>query len=411
MQKILTMSTKERDKLKIIQLIDTGNLTYTEAADLMDISERHLYRIIYCYRTNGDAGLIHKLRGRTSNRGFAPDVRKHIIDLYREKYSDYGPTYFTEMVYADLDIHINDETVRQWLLREGLWKPTRKGRKHRKKRARHTAIGSLIQIDGSHHKWFENRGPECCLIVFIDDASSRVLLRLASSENAHDLLCTLRLYIERYGIPKAIYVDRGSVFYAKKHNKLTDFTRALMKLNIKPIFACSPQAKGRVERSNRTHQDRLIKALRRENISSIEEANQYLDTVYNAEHNNRFALCDDLPDIHRSSDGIDLDNIICFETTRCVYNDYTIRLKTQPIQLLPSDAPLPPPRAYVTVRRWLDGSLHIFWKEHELKFDILDKARKPKRRTIRPPAQNHPWRTKMVGRGHTNVFKKQYVSV
>jgi len=404
------MSVKERDKLKIIQLIDTGNLTYTEAADLMGVSERHLYRIMHRYRTDGDAGLIHKLRGRTSNRGFAPEVRKCIIDLYRVKYSDYGPTYFSEMVYTDLDIHINDETVRQWLLQEGLWKPTRKGRKHRKKRPRHTAIGSLIQIDGSHHKWFEDRGPECCLIVFIDDASSRVFLRFAPSENAHDLLYALWLYIVRYGIPKAIYIDRGSVFYASD-KKLTDFTRALTKLNIKPIFARSPQAKGRVERSNRTHQDRLIKALRRENIASIEQANQYLDTVYNSEHNNRFAHCDDLPDIHRSSDDIDLDNIICFETTRCIYNDYTIRLKTQPIQLLSSDAPLPPPRTHVTVRRWLDGSLHIFWKEHELKFDILDKEPKPKQRTIRPPAQNHPWRTKMVGRGRTNVLKKQYVSV
>jgi transposase len=410
MQKTLTMSTKERDRLKIIQRIDTGPLIYTEAAELMNISERHLYRILDRYRTDGDAGLIHKLRGQTSNRGFAPEIRNRIIDLYREKYSDYGPTYFSEMVYADLDIHLNDETIRKWLLREGLWKRTRKGRKHRKKRPRHAAIGALIQLDGSHHKWFEDRAPECCLIVFIDDASGQVFLRFVPSENAHDLLVALRLYIEHYGIPGAIYIDRGSVFHGRD-NQMTDFTRALTELNIKPIFARSPQAKGRVERSNRTHQDRLIKALRRENISSIEEANQYLETVYIEEHNKRFAHCEDLSDVHRSPEGINLDNIICFEITRCVYNDYTIRLNSLPIQLLPSEAPLPPPRTYVTVRRWLDGSMHIFWKENELTFIVLDKEPKPKQRTSRPPAQNHPWRTKLVGRGRTYTNNKHYVSV
>jgi hypothetical protein len=376
----------------------------------MSISERHLYRIPDCYRTDGDAGLVHKLRGCISNRGFAPETRNRIIDLYREKYSDYGPTHFSEMVYADLGIHLSDETIRKWLLREGLWKPTRKGRKHRKKRPRHSAIGSLIQLDGSHHTWFEDRAPACCLIVFIDDASGRVFMRLAPSENSHDLLYALRLYIERYGIPQAIYIDHGSVFYGSD-DKITDFTRALTKLNIKPIFARSPQAKGRVERSNRTHQDRLIKALRRENISSIEAANHYLETVYCEEHNMCFSHCDELSDVHRAADGINLDNIIYFETNRCVYNDYTIRLTDQPIQLFPSATPLPPPRTHVTVRRWLDGSLHIFWKENELKFSILDKEPKPKQRTIRPPAQDHPWRSKMVGRGRTTVHKKQYVSV
>lgn len=405
MQKTLTMSSKERDRLKIIQLIESDTITYTEAADLMNISERHLYRILKRYRTEGDEGLLHRLRGRTSNRGYDPTVRQRVIALYREKYSDYGPTLFSEMVYTECNINLNDETIRKWLLDEGLWKPTRKGRKHRKKRPRRETIGSLIQLDGSHHKWFEDRGTESCLLVFIDDASGRVFLRFVNSENAHDLLSALRLYIERYGIPRALYIDFGSVFYASD-NKDTDFTRALKTLNIEPIFAHSPQAKGRVERSNRTHQDRLIKALRRENISTIEEANQYLESFYIDEHNTRFANGDTLADLHRSAEGIDLDNIICFQTTRCVHNDYTIRILNKPIQLLPSDTPLPPPRAYVVVRRWLDGSLHIFWKNNELKFSVLDKIPKPKQRTIRPPAQNHPWRYKLVGRGLTAVSKK-----
>lgn len=410
MQKTLTMSTKERERLKIIHRLETGTLTHSEAADLMNISERHIYRIMRRYLTSGDEGLVHQLRGRTSNRGYPLDLRERIIALYRKKYSDYGPTLFSERVYDELDIHLNDETIRKWLLSEGLWKPTRKGRKHRKKRPRRDAIGALIQLDGSHHKWFEDRGPACCLVVFIDDASGRVFLCFTPSENTQDLLSSLRLYIERYGIPKAIYNDYGSVFYASD-NKDTDFTRALKTLNIEPIFARSPQAKGRVERSNRTHQDRLIKALRRQNISTIEEANRYLETIYIDEHNNRFARCDDLTDMHRSSQGIDLDNIICFQTTRCVHNDYTIRLDNRPIQLLHSDAPLPPPRAYVTVRRWLDSSLHIFWKDNELKFIPLKKEPKPKPRIVRPPAQNHPWRHMIVGRGYTTALKKSNMFV
>jgi transposase len=410
MQKTLTMSAKELERLKILQRIETSNLTYVEAAELMHISERHLYRIVKRYKTESDAGLIHKLRGRTSNRGYSPALQDSVISLYREKYSDYGPTLFCEMVYTELNINLNDETVRKWLLREGLWKPMRKGRKHRKKRVRRGAIGSLIQLDGSHHKWLEDRGPECCLIVFIDDASGRVFLRFAPSENTRDILSALRLYIERFGIPRAIYNDFGGVFYAK-NNKDTDFARALKTLNIEPIFAHSPQAKGRVERSNRTHQDRLIKALRRENIATIEEANSFLDHVYIDEHNRHFARCDGLADVHRSFEGIDLDNIVCFQTKRCVHNDYTIRLENQPIQLLPGEALLPPPRTYVRVNRWLDGSIHIFWKENELNYDVIDKEPKPKQRFVRPPAQNHPWRHMRVGRGRTIPLKKQYVSV
>jgi hypothetical protein len=203
-------------------------------------------------------------------------------------------------------------------------------------------------------------------------------------------------YVECYGIPREFYVDFGSVYHAKK-NRLTDVARALSQLGVTIIYARSPQAKGRVERSNRTHQDRLVKALRRHNIATIKDANRFLDRVYLREHNARFARQDHLPDVHRTAKGLDLKNIFCFETTRYVNNDYTITLNAHFIQLHPSRAPLPPPRHHVTLQRWLDGSLHIFWNEHELAFTMLDTKPTPRPRIFLPAPDSHPWRRSDLG--------------
>jgi hypothetical protein len=221
-------------------------------------------------------------------------------------------------------------------------------------------------------------------------------MRLAPSENTADVLATLWAYCERYGIPKALYIDHGSVFYAP--NKLTDVGRALTTLGVEMIFANSPQAKGRVERGNRTHQDRLIKALRREGITTIAQANRYLDNIYLHDHNDRFASVENLPDVHRPAHGYNLTNIFCFQTERQVHNDSTITLEGTYVQLKRSETPLPPPRQYVTVRRWLDGSLHIFWKEHELDFSILKAKPRSKPPRHAPPSPDHPWRHIRLGR-------------
>lgn len=221
-------------------------------------------------------------------------------------------------------------------------------------------------------------------------------MRFAESENARDILLTLQRYVEQYGIPREFYCDHGSVFYAE--NTPTDLGLALTKLGVTIIYAHSPQAKDRVERSNRTHQDRLIKALRRERISTITQANHYLETSYLDLHNHRFAHTDGLSDVHRSPVGLDLDNIFCFETTRQVHNDYTITLDAQFVQLLRSDNPLPPPKANVIVRRWLDSSLHIFWNDLELLYAALSSKPKPKSRLPHTPAHDHPWRRTVIGK-------------
>jgi transposase-like protein len=396
MQGILTMSQKERDRLKIVEQICNGKMTVAEAVHILILSERQVYRLLKRYRAEGDMGLIHKLRGSPSKRGYPEEIKKRAITLYWQQYRDYGPTLFSETLLKYHGISADHETIRRWLMASGGSNVHRKKRPHRHKRERRSAIGELIQFDGSHHDWFEGRGPACCLLHAIDDASGRAFLRFVPSENGADVLRMLRIYCERYGIPRAVYTDHGSVFYAE--NKLTDVGRALKTVGVEIIYANSPQAKGRVERGNRTHQDRLIKSLRREGISTMHDANQHLEKVYLDDHNNRFASTNDLPDVHRSTEGYDLTNIFCFQTERQVYNDYTITLGGQYIQLLIGETPLPHPQQYVIVRRWLDGSLHIFWNDYELCFKYLNGKPKSKIRKPQPPSPTHPWRFYTIGK-------------
>jgi transposase len=390
------MNEKERYRLKLLAQVQHRQMSYREAAEHLGLSERHVYRLMRRYQRDGDAGLIHGLRGKPSNRGHGSSRRSHVVGLYRQQYADYGPTLFAEQLVAAHSIAVDHETVRRWLRADGITHFERRRRTHRRQRERRSAMGELVQFDGSPHDWFEGRGPACCLLNAVDDASSRTFLQFAPSENTADVLATLRSYCERFGIPKALYVDHGSVFYAR--GKLTDVGRALRTLGVEMIFAHSPQAKGRVERNNRTQQDRLLKALRRNNISTIADANRFLATEYLGTYNEHFAHTEGLPDVHRSCEGYDLTNIFCFQTERCVRHDFTITLEGQYIQLERSEAPLPPPRQTVTVRRWLDGTLHIFWREHELRFTRLKQKPRPHARVPRKPAADHPWRRKPVGR-------------
>lgn len=396
MSETLTMSTKERQRLQILGQLKHGKSTVVKAAAALGMSQRQMYRVLERYRDQGDRGLIHRLRGQSSNRGYPPEVRSQALRLHRELYADYGPTLYGEMLQQYHQLSIDPDTLRRWLKAAGQWLGIRAERRHRQKRQRRDAIGAMLQFDGSFHQWFEERGAACCLLVAIDDASGRIFMRFAESENAYDVLAMLKAYVLRYGIPREFYVDFGSVYHATT-NRLTDVSRALSRLGVNVIHARSPQAKGRVERSNRTHQDRLVKALRRHHICTIDDANRFLDTVYLQEHNARFARQDHLPDIHRSAQGIHLNNIFCFETTRSVNYDYTITLDARYIQLLHSSAPLPPPRRHVTLRRWLDNSLHIFWNEHELAFKHLNAKPKPQVRLHPPAPPSHPWRSKTTG--------------
>ncbi|MFZ1731644.1 MAG: ISNCY family transposase [Bacteroidota bacterium] len=274
----------------------------------------------------------------------------------------------------------------------------RRGHKHRKKRPRQPHIGSLVQLDGSDHDWFEGRAPKCTLLVFIDDASNAVFMRFGISENTQDVLMAMRDYLVRYGIPAAVYVDRGSVFY--HFSKTTNFVRACQTLGIRIIYANSPQAKGRVERANRTQQDRLVKIMRENGISSLAAANAFLEAEYLAEHNAQFAMPEGLEDIHRSADHYDLQNILCFEYHRCVRHDMTIQFRAKTLQILSSSGSLPLPEQYITLRKWLDGSLHLFWREQEVRWQYTShqEPRKQPRELGKAETFDHPRYNKPVGK-------------
>lgn len=391
MSKTLHMSAKEIDRTHIMRQIAEGAITLSEGCIRMGITERHGYRLLARYRLDGDDGLVHRMRGRLSNNAYPRECREPILELFRTRFADYGPTLFSEKVEEIYGYIIDAETLRRWLIEAKLWSPGTHRNRHRKKRPRREAIGSLVQIDGSHHPWFEDRGPDCCLFVFIDDASNQTYFRFAESENTFDALVSLRKYVERYGIFEQAYTDRGTVFRDQR-GKETVFAKALYGLHCSIIYARSPQAKGRVERVNRTHQDRLVKALRERNISSIEEANQFLEEQYIDKHNERFAHTDGLPNIHRPVGTLNLDNIICFVETRAVARDMTFPYKAHRYQILPGRGERPIPGQRVTIRIWLDGSLHAFWREAELPISECKEYIAQKGPALHHPADDHPWR-------------------
>ena len=358
----LTMSQKERKYLSWIHQVEQDQITVQAAAERCQVTERHMYRLLKRYHTDSDSGLIHRLRGKSSNRGYGEAVVQRVRELYRKDYSDYGTKLFSEILEEDHQMRIDHETLRRWLT--GLCRIQRKGRLHRKKRPRRRALGELVQFDGSLHDWFEGRVPKCCLLVTIDDATGTAFMRFCDTENEWVEMRFLRDYCIRFGRPASIYVDRASTIYSD--GKPTSIAQALERLNIQIIFANSPQAKGRVERHNRTLQDRLVKALRRLKINSIDQANAYLEKTFIDEYNGCFASLEGCKNIHRNLNGYDPDFIFSFPYDRQVRFDYTLLFRGQYLQLLTGKAPLPRPKQLATIRQYLDRSLHVFYNDQEL---------------------------------------------
>jgi len=413
------MTKKERERLKVLEQIKGEKLTFSEGSCQLNLSERQMYRSMARYLEEGDEGLIHRLRGCRSNRRYPLKLQNGVIELYRLQYDDYGPTLFNEMLSENHKISLDAETVRRWLIRAGVWKKARKGRRHRKKRERRSGIGELVQFDGSHHKWFEDRGRECCLLVAIDDASGKVAGRFVESESAREVLPFWKRYVVKHGIPRQAYTDYHGVYYNPDSDRKTDYGMAMEEMGVECLYASSPQAKGRVERMNRTLQDRLLKALRRRGISDIETANRFLQDEFLDEFNARFAHTHGedgikLRDHHRqcANTSEELDKIFSFRYERNVYNDFTITLGNRWIQLTSDKAPLPSPRTKVDVRRYLDGSLHIFWQGGELGYRILPENHRPKKRPrVYSSKQDHPWHHRPpIGKARKRKLSKAEVT-
>jgi transposase len=406
----LKMSLKERTRITIFSRVKDMRMSIKEASELLGISYRQALRIWHRYCEEGDEGLVHRSRGKPSNRRKTLETRDAILSVYKEQYDEFGPTLAAEKLLERDGYLIDHETLRRWLLTEGLWKKRRKRPRHRKQRERKARFGELVQMDGSHHRWFGD-GAQECLMSMVDDATGINMALMREEETTEAAMRLLWNWIEKYGIPKALYVDRKNVYLTDRVPTLeeqlsgeipmTQFGQACKKLNIGLIPAYSPQAKGRVERKHGVHQDRLVKELRLADIRDIGMANELLPTYIDS-INAKFAV---LPhssvDFHRSvPQGLDLTQVFCFEETRMISNDWVVRYRNRLFQIN-SQSNLPPARQKVIVQEYLDGSIHLVYRDRKVTFKEIRK-RSPEiptedtstNKSIKTcvPSPDHPWR-------------------
>jgi len=374
----LPMGQKELIRVKVMEMVKQKQRTLSSAATLLKVSYRQAKRIYKKYREQGDAGLIHGNCGKPSHNRVEKSIRNEIIRLYREQYPDFGPTLAAEKLAERDGLMVNHETLRRWLISEGYWQRKRRRNTYRQRRNRRERFGELVQFDGSHHDWFEGRGTKCCLMNMVDDATGTTdsfLIEQETTEAAMNLLWT---WILKYGIPQALYCDRKNAFVLNREPTLEEqlagidpkspFEKACEKLGIEVIVANSPQAKGRVERNHGVYQDRFVKELRLQGISTIDEANRFLEMEYLPAINKKFAKNpskkDDahVPVMKKQ----DFHNVFCFENIRVVSNDYIVQLNRKYYQILKENILRPRPGDKVIVKRWLNGSVHCFFNKKEL---------------------------------------------
>ncbi len=404
----ITMSTKEINQLKIFEKLKNKEISQIAVAKMLGLTDRHVRNKLKRYILNGAKGLIHKNRGRRSNRKWCKNERENAINLLKGDFKDFGPTFASEKLYEIYNIKVSNETLRKEMIKEGLWIRRKRKIKHRQWRARKKFFGEMIQLDGSIHDWFEGRASKCTLLVFIDDATSQIVwLEFAKSESNESLMCSTKNYISSFGRPSSFYTDYGSVFHVNlnnaDHEKTTQFERALDELDIEIIHARSPQAKGRVERANATLQDRLVKEFRLAGISSIADANKFVQHKYVALHNKKFAvIAASKHDVHRSYKSFDLDNIFCIKEERILQNDFVVRYKKRMFQLNSQQKTIIKPKDKITISEQPRGAVSLSIRKVRLSFaEIRTRPIKSPNRDIdRPvklwrPAKDHPWRRKL----------------
>lgn len=413
------MSDAEIDRLEVVQKITAKQITQVEASGLLGISYRQVKRIVKRYRQYGVAALVSKRRGKPANNRITSSVKHTALALLRDHYHDFAPTFAHEKLSECHGIRCSVETLRKWMIEEDLWqiKTKRRACIHQP-RARRAQFGELIQIDGSPHDWFEERGERCNLTVFIDDATGHLMaLHFTPTETTQAYMETLHDYLEQHGRPVALYADKHSIFRVNMKNceaQLTQFARACRTLDIELIHANTPQAKGRVERVNQTLQDRLVKELRLQGISNIEDANAYLPTFID-DYNRRFEKPAKSPvDAHRQvlHDAQQVQQILSIHNKRtlsknltCQYNNvqYQIQTKTKGYRLRKST---------ITVIESFDGTVTLLNKGKPLDYRTYQPDEQPaiitdekginvvvdqvkRQQLAKPqykPSPDHPWK-------------------
>jgi hypothetical protein len=425
----LRMSRKERDRLKVMAALAECRLKQVEAGRLLRLSVRQVRRLLRRYEREGDVGLVHRSRGRPSNRRIPEATRRRVMALVRRHYADFGPTLASEKLAERDGIEVSREWLRQRMIEAPLRTVRRRRVRHHTWRERRPCFGELVQMDTSEHAWFEGRGEaEPVLVTMIDDATSRVRMRFYPSDTTEANLDLLGRYLRRHGRPLALYEDRNSIFHVNRppsreealagRTSETQFGRALRALGIDNIPASSPQAKGRVERAFGTEQDRLVKELRLRGLSDIEAANAYLDAEYIPWRNQRFSVRPARSvDAHRSRRGFDLKAILSVQETRTVTNDYTVRYHGQVLQIERRSIRAGLRKAKIMVEQRLDGAVKLRWQGRYLRYHRVFPRPKTTTKTTstretttdrrrvaasasvpsasaptRRPAKDHPWR-------------------
>jgi hypothetical protein len=381
---VLAMSRPEIDRMHVLRDVMAERITVNEAAQLLRITRRQVFRILKAYRAGGPAALVSSRRGKPSNRSYPATLRTEVLALITANYADFGPTLACEKLAERHGIHLGVETIRRWMLAAGLWQDRQQRLKPvHQPRYRRDCIGELIQIDGSEHYWFEDRGPPCTLLVYIDDATSRLMhLKFVETESTFDYFRSTREYLEAYGKPVAFYSDKHATFRVNKvgatgGDGMTQFGRALHQLNIDIICANAPQAKGRVERANGTLQDRLVKELRLAGISTLEAGNAFLP-AFMADFNRRFAKTPfSDKDLHRPlTEPDELDDVFAWQEERTVSRSLTLQYDQVLFILEPNETTLSLTRQRVTVYDYPDGRLAIKHKGLSLAYRIFDRRQR-----------------------------------
>lgn len=413
------MSEKELRRVEVLAQVANGSLRLLDAAEILPLSYRQCKRLWKRFRQGGPESLRHGNAGRPSHRAKPSALRAQVLQLVRAKYSGtlqerFGPTLAAEHLAEEDGLQLDAETLRRWMLQDGLWSRTRgRQRIHRKRRVRREHFGELVQLDGSFHAWLEQRGPHGCLMNMVDDATSKTQSYLGQQETIWAAARVLRLWIENYGVPLALYTDWKNVYVVAPTEKqqlrgetpLTQFGKMCARMQIRIIAASSPQAKGRVERKNGVHQDRFVKKLRRKNIATPQAANAYLQEEYLPALNQRFAKPAARPeDYHRAKpSAAELDAIFRLEEQRAVSHDWVVRYQGRFLQLLPSRHGVTP-RSKVLVYEAQDGALEVRYRGAALAWEeiavptlaeaTLDPAtvHVPYSRTRWKPGPEHPYK-------------------
>lgn len=413
----LLMSVKERTRKLVFEDVLEGRRTLREASECLGLSYRQCRRSFKRYREQGNAGLVHRSRGRPSNRRYPDSFRERVVQRYEERYGpvEAGPTFAAEKL-GEEGVQVHPETLRRWVVAQKRRPWQRKRGKHRQRRERKPHFGELVQMDGSHHRWFGAERDQVCLMNMVDDAQGTTMSSLFEQETTEAAMRQLWQWVDTYGIPRALYTDRKTVFITDREPTLeeqlageepkTAFGKACAKLGIQIIPANSPQAKGRVERNHAVYQDRLVKELALRRITTIATANKLLHGGFTDRLNAKFERQAASPtDYHRPvPEGLNLADVFCFEEYRVVQNDWTVRYRNRHYQILPENRSMPRPKDKVLVRVRLDGAMHLIYRDKPLAYRLVSlnelrvRNQAPKPPTPEAPRKPEPSRPKRPAR-------------